>query len=203
MKPRPRYWLWGGAATAAVIIAISFWQYWNLKPADQPSQSQEAVVEASVPPGENRETEAKMPRADTTPPAVKPSGAPTPRILILERRPSEGRTCAAVHFGAAKAVEKTIGTSDNFTSVSSFARNVCGVRVRVELTDGSSTAMGIVRIISGAFVGRSSSDETISIIGSIDRTFDIPALLNAPLVYEVEVKGDTGTVALLTHRISP
>ena len=124
-------------------------------------------------------------------------------MSILESRPPDGRTCAAVHFGTLKAVEKAIGTSDSSAPLTSSARGVCGVRIRIELADKSSPATAVIRVISGVFVGQYSGDEIIPVTESVDRTFDIPALLSAPIVYEVEVKAETKTVALLRHSISP
>jgi hypothetical protein len=145
---------------------------------------------------------ATKPTTQSTP-VIPPVVAPTVSVSILERRPPDGRTCAAVHFGAVKAVQKAIGTSDSPTPLTSSARGVCGIRVRIEVSDGSSSATAVIRIISGVFVGQPPGDETIPVTESVDRTLDIPALLKAPIVYEVEVKAKTETVALLRHSISP
>jgi hypothetical protein len=141
--------------------------------------------------------------AAKTPPAIPPVVAPTVSVSILERRPPDNRTCAAVHFGTVKAVETAIGTSDSSSPLTSSARGVCGVQVRIELADKSSPATAVIRIISGAFVGQPPGDETIPVTESIDRIYDIPAILKAPIVYEIEVKDETKTVALLRHSISP
>jgi hypothetical protein len=244
IKTQPRYWLWGSATVAALILAVSLWQNGRLKTVDQPDtvKAPPAAV-ASAPSDKKPEAEAKAPKPTssaptaapvaTVPPVTTPVGtapsvstpvtkepaatkaaaqltpaipsvvAPTVSISILEQRPPDGRTCAAVHFGTVKAVQKAIGTSDSPTPLTSSARGVCGVRVRIEVSDGSSSATAVIRIISGVFVGQSPGDETIPVTESVDRTFDIPALLSTPIVYEVEVKAETKTVALLRHSISP
>jgi hypothetical protein len=243
-KTQPRYWLWGSATVAALILAVSLWQNGRLRTVDQPAtvKAPPAPV-ASAPSDKKPEAAAKAPKpistapttapamtvspastpaataqtvsipvttepvttksAAKTPPAVPPVVAPTVSISISERRPPDGRTCAAVHVGTVKAVEKAIGTNDSSSPLTSSARGVCGVQVRIELADKSSPATAVIRIISGMFVGQSSGDETMPVAESVDRTLDIPALLKAPIVYEVEVKAETKTVALLRHSISP
>ena len=155
-RSRRRAWHWAARIAVIVVMAAVAVAIWRSVPeGDAPVTAGDTEVAAASGVGEDAtqgETPASEPAAAAAP-AVQAAAEDKITVVVFERRPAPGETCAQVHFGSAEAETVPVPQGDDGTLATSRHEGLCGLGFEVRNPGPPRYVAARFDLVSGRIVG--------------------------------------------------
>ena len=165
---------------------------------------------ASIPPMEEpKQGVAKIPTfPDETASAkeISRASAIKPTIVVYERRPPPGKTCAHVLFSDVAPVERELVPGADGDLPPSLLEGLCSLRIRYSLGDAERRGIAKLEVYSGRYVGQGGETRQSSFMNETSWSIDLPIRMDEALRFGVSViegEGDAERSTRLNHMVMP
>ena len=113
------------------------------------------------------------------------------RLVVVERHPPDGGTCAQVHLGKVEPKLTTVPSAGDGTLATSRLAGLCGLAFSIEPRDRAAPAAAWIEVTSGSYLEPAGSSRAVGAVAALEAaqpwTIDLPLRLEKPFVYRLIV----------------